>query len=151
MSVSRSNGNIFRITGHLCGNTPVTGEFSVQRPVTQSFDVFFDLRLNKRLSKQWWCRWFETSPRPLWRHCNVVFSLLRRHKSKFSTRSHKTSRVHWPISQMEQWPCPSSNVALWYAGQVHCEICEIALFYENFSDCTLHVMSTHGKARVSFC
>ena len=36
------------------GNSPVTGEFPAQRPVTQSFDVFFDLRLNKWLSKQWW-------------------------------------------------------------------------------------------------
>ena len=33
------------------GNSPVTGEFPAQRPVTRSFDVFFDLRLNKRLSK----------------------------------------------------------------------------------------------------
>ena len=33
------------------GNSPVTGEFPAQRPVTQSFDVFFDLRLNERLSK----------------------------------------------------------------------------------------------------
>ena len=36
----------------LCaGNSPVTGEFPSQRPVTRSFDVFFDLCLNKRLSK----------------------------------------------------------------------------------------------------
>ena len=34
------------------GNSPVSGEFPAQRPVTRSFDVFFDLRLNKRLSKQ---------------------------------------------------------------------------------------------------
>ena len=33
-------------------NSPVTGEFPTQRPVTRSFDVLFDLRLNKRLSKQ---------------------------------------------------------------------------------------------------
>ena len=33
------------------GNSPVSGEFPAQRPVTRSFDVFFDLRLNKRLSK----------------------------------------------------------------------------------------------------
>ena len=42
----------------LCaGNSPVTGEFPSQRPVTRSFDAFFDMRLNKRLSKQsirWW-------------------------------------------------------------------------------------------------
>ena len=31
------------------GNSPVTGEFPSQRSVTRSFDVFFDLRLNKRL------------------------------------------------------------------------------------------------------
>ena len=37
----------------LCaGNSPVTGEFPAHGPVTRSFDVFFDLRLNKRLSKQ---------------------------------------------------------------------------------------------------
>ena len=33
------------------GNSPVPGEFPTQRPVMQSFDVFFDLRLNKRLSE----------------------------------------------------------------------------------------------------
>ena len=35
------------------GNSPVPGEFPTQRPVTRSFDVFSDLRLNKRLSKPW--------------------------------------------------------------------------------------------------
>ena len=53
------------------GNSPVPGEFRAQRPVTRSFDVFFDLRLNKRLSKQSWGWWFETLSRPLWRHRNV--------------------------------------------------------------------------------
>ena len=52
------------------GNSPVTGEFPAQRPVTRSFDVFFDLRLNKRLSKQSWGWWFETLSGSLWRHCN---------------------------------------------------------------------------------
>ena len=52
------------------GYSPVTGEFPSQRPVTRSFDVFFDLRLNKRLSTQS-KRWsFETSWCSLWRHCN---------------------------------------------------------------------------------
>ena len=41
-------------------------------PVTQSFDIFFDLGLNKRLSKQSWGWWFETLSCPLWRHCNGV-------------------------------------------------------------------------------
>ena len=51
-------------------NSPFTGEFPAQRPVTRSFDVFFDLRLNKQLSKQSWGWWFETPYRTLWRHCN---------------------------------------------------------------------------------
>ena len=55
----------------LCaGNSPVIGEFPAQRPVTRSFDVFFDLRPNKRLSKQSWGWWFEMSSCPLWRHSN---------------------------------------------------------------------------------
>ena len=55
----------------ICGG----GEFSAQRPVTRSFDVFFDLCLNKRLRKQSRGWWFETLSRPLWRHCNdQVFS-----------------------------------------------------------------------------
>ena len=46
------------------------GEFTSQRQVTQSFNIFFDLRLNKRLSKQSERWWFETPSRSLWRHCN---------------------------------------------------------------------------------
>ena len=52
------------------GNSPVTGEFPSQRPVTRSFDVFFDLRLNKHLGKQSLGWWLETTPCSLWRHCN---------------------------------------------------------------------------------
>ena len=52
------------------GNSPVTSEFPSQRLVTRSFDVFFDLRLNKRLSKQSRRVWFETPSHSLWRHCN---------------------------------------------------------------------------------
>ena len=52
------------------GNSPVTGEFSAQRPVTRSCDVFFDLHLKTRLSKQSRGWWFGTPSRPLWRHCN---------------------------------------------------------------------------------
>ena len=52
------------------GNSPVSGEFLAQRPVTRSFDIFFDLRLNKWLSKQSWGWWFQTLSCPLWRHSN---------------------------------------------------------------------------------
>ena len=55
----------------LCAwNPPATGEFPSQRPVTRSFDVSFDLSLNKPLSKQSWGWWFETPSYSLWRHCN---------------------------------------------------------------------------------
>ena len=57
------------------GNSPVSGEFPVQRPVMRSFDVFFDLRLNKWLSKKSWDWWFETLSCPLWRQCNGVGKL----------------------------------------------------------------------------
>ena len=56
------------------GNWPVPAEFPAQTPETRSFDVFFDLRLIKRLSNQSWGWWFEASSRPLWRHCNVKIS-----------------------------------------------------------------------------
>ena len=56
----------FSLLALCAGNSPVTGEFPAQRPVTPSFDVFFHLRLNKRLSKQQ----FETPSCPFWRHCN---------------------------------------------------------------------------------
>ena len=70
--MTSSNGNIFRVTGHLCGEFTGPGNFPAQRPGTRRFDVFFDLCLNKRLRKQSWGWWFETLSRPLWRHCNVL-------------------------------------------------------------------------------
>ena len=55
----------------LCaGNSPVTGDFPAQRPVTHSFDIFFDLRLNKQLNKQSRRWWFETTSHPLRHQCN---------------------------------------------------------------------------------
>ena len=68
--MTSSNGNILRATGPLCGEFTGPGEFPTQRPVTRNFDVFFDLRLNKRLNKQPWGCWFETPSWSLWRHCN---------------------------------------------------------------------------------
>ena len=71
--MTSSNGNISRVTGPLCGE--FTGHRVIhqwQRPVTRSFDVFFDLRLNTRLSKQSWGWWFETPSVLLWRHCRFV-------------------------------------------------------------------------------
>ena len=72
LMMTSSNGNIFRVTGPLCGEFTGPGEFPTQRPVTRSFNVFFDLLLNKRLSKQPWGWWFETPSWSLWRQCNGI-------------------------------------------------------------------------------
>ena len=58
------------------GNSPVTSGFPAQRPVTRSFEFFFELRPNKRLSKQSLGWWFETPTRSLWlwRHRNVLLN-----------------------------------------------------------------------------
>ena len=72
--MTSSNGNISALLAICVGNSSVLREFPAQRPVTRSFDVFFDMRPNKRLSKHWWGWWFETPSRPLWRHFNVVLT-----------------------------------------------------------------------------
>ena len=68
------------------GNSLVPGEFPTQRPVTRSFDAYFDLRPNKRLSKQSWGWWFETPSRPLWRYRNdwdIMLVVATRSDSKY--------------------------------------------------------------------
>ena len=87
--MTSSNGNIFRVTGHLCREVP--GEFPTQRPVTRSFDVYFDLRLNKRLSKQSWGWWFETPSLPLCRHSNVHLVVGSHHALSMYSGHHTTS------------------------------------------------------------
>ena len=63
----------FSVLVALCaGNPPGPGEFPTQRPVTQNFDVFFDLCLNKRLNKQSWGWWFESPSCSLWHHYNAI-------------------------------------------------------------------------------
>ena len=78
--MTSSKENILHVTGHLCGEFTGHRWIPAQRPVTRSFDVFFDLRLNKRLSKQSWGWWFGTLSCPLWRHRNGTIStqLVRR-------------------------------------------------------------------------
>ena len=47
--MTSSNGNIFRVTGHWCEEC--TGHRWIPRTMKRSVDVFFHLRLNRRLSK----------------------------------------------------------------------------------------------------
>ena len=74
--MTSSNGNIFHVIVPLCGEFTGPCEFPAQRPVTRSLGVFFDLRLNKRLSKQPWGWWFETPLCSLWRQCNEYWSFV---------------------------------------------------------------------------
>ena len=73
--MTSSNGNIFRVTSPLYGEFTSPGEFPTHRAVTRSFDVFFDLHLNKRLSKQPRGSWFEMPSWSLWHQCNEILRL----------------------------------------------------------------------------
>ena len=73
-----SNGNIFRVTGHFCGE--FTGHRWILRTKTSDAEIWCFLwsSMNKWLSKQSWCWWFETPPGSLWRHCNCEILLYKR-------------------------------------------------------------------------
>ena len=92
----------------LCeGNPLVTGGFPSQRPVTQSFAVFFDAHLNKWLSKQSRDWWFEMPWCSLWCHCNVHFLLAQ--FTKFYNFQMglfgKKNQIHLPIRSFAcPWP-----------------------------------------------
>ena len=70
--MTSSNGNIFRVTGRLCGE--FTGHQWISRTKASNAELwfFFDPRLKKLLGKHSRRRWLETSWRSLWRHCNVI-------------------------------------------------------------------------------
>ena len=78
------------------GNSPVPGELPAQRPVTRSFHVFFDLRLNKSLSKQSWGWWL----RRYCAHYDVIVMQLEK------------SITISPLLQM--WQVCHEDNALWY-------------------------------------
>ena len=86
------------------GNSPVSGEFPAQRPVTRSFYVFFDLRPNKRLSKQLWGCWFEMQSPPLWRHSNVP-----RFKKDLNLTTWEVDQT-WKLNQAVH----QQNLFVWY-------------------------------------
>ena len=87
--MTSSNGNIFHVTGPL------------QRQVTRSFDIFFDLRPNKRLCKQSRGWWFETSSCSLWRHCNAQgeHGMIRAIESEGSCNSQTAGKVGLTLAQ----------------------------------------------------
>ena len=103
--MTSSNGNTFRVTGHLCG------EFNGPRwiPGTKASDaelcVFFDLRLNKRLSKQWWGWWFGTPLCPLWRHHNGIVFIGCLCVDLVNLCQYKKSRLSWHLGSLDILGC----------------------------------------------
>ena len=107
----------FSVLLDICaGNSPVPGEFPTQRPVTRSFVVFFDLHLNKRLSKQWWSWWFEMSSSPLWRHCNDFWDM------ETLLRVVSTLVYQWISAKQTQLQDVSSEVTFAFFTHVICHI-----------------------------
>ena len=105
---------------HYPRHRPLWGESTGHRwipsksPVTRrSFDVFFDVRLNKRLSKYSRCRWIETPWRPLWHHGNVFFVVA-------SCSFFHVSRIHFAgnvainwLPDFHVWKCWTHLLGLW--------------------------------------
>ena len=74
--MTSSNGNILRVTGHLCRE--FTGHRRIPRTKASDaqFWCLFYLRLNERFSLHSWRWWFETPSGPLSRHSNDSPSLM---------------------------------------------------------------------------
>ena len=127
------------------GNSPIAGEFPAQRPVTRSFDVFFDLRLNKRLSKQsWGCDWDAIAPIMSSLHWTPV---KKRRKESWRIIYYRlqsgtyVSRWNWnktSISQLNMyWPvCLKSPI------EITIIICE------SINHLTLHHLKQYGVINV---
>ena len=124
------------------GNSQVTGEFPSQRPVTRSFYVFFDLRLNKWLSTQLRRWWFWRHRAPLqWRHnepkyCRLYSNLLFLNVT-ICLNFIEIDRIHKYHSALVQYPTMQHseqiiahfffNGTLYDMGKAHCGICRFIL------------------------
>ena len=111
----------FSVLLALCArNSPVTGEFPAQRPVTRSFYVFFDLRLDKRLGKQWWGWWFETPARQLWSHCNGMFADPLNSIGPTLSKYHFVTRHLRSNTALLEWITPSSYGMICFCRSKFC-------------------------------
>ena len=75
----------------------VIGQLPSQRQVTRSFGVFFDLRLNKRMSKLSKRRRFETASRSLWRHCYVILKGVKAPAPRMIQYIRICAQVSWTL------------------------------------------------------
>ena len=108
-----SNGNIFRVTGPLCGE--FTGHRWISLTKASDAELWCSLicALNKRLSKQSWGWWFETPSCSLWRHCNgfqprenISFSQIPQCTCPISHSTlFRTEMCPYPIIHHSEWKC----------------------------------------------
>ena len=134
-----SNGNVFRVTDPLCGEYPRPGEFPSQRPVTQSVDVFFDLRLDERLSKQSWSWWFETLSRSLLRQSNVLTENVSVMRKEFPFHY-----VIIPWDKYRIYLCPSDSISRQRSASTLAEVFACCLMIPN--KCANHVKVTSVRS-----
>ena len=124
--MTSSNADIFRVTGHLCEEFTGLQWIPRTKASDAEFDVFFDLRLNQRLSKQSWGWWFETLLCPLWRHCNVstkywlyifgetVIDFVK--KISKALIFHNSTEDHWSmwLEMKALWPTRTNPLGIWW-------------------------------------
>ena len=80
--MTSSNGNIFHVTGPLCGEfTSDQWVPRIKASDTELWCFLLSARLNRQLSKQWIRWWFEIPPRSLWRHCNDFRCFTETHRA----------------------------------------------------------------------
>ena len=100
------------------GNSPAPVNSPHKGPVTRSFDVFFNLRLNKRLSKQPWGWWFQTPSWSLWRHCNETSMRTLCNKASIICNHNHLKLQLWgartPWWLQIHWYQISDNSPCWY-------------------------------------
>ena len=129
----------------LCeGKSPVTGEFPSQRPVTRSFDVFFDLCLNKRLSKQSRCWWFKTPSCSLWRHCNDSIC----HNANGNI-FHDVDKFTWGYFSLTL-----NSIPVWISNYIHCKNVHYKITLQKYMKSFVHSQTSmvqslrFGKGKV---
>ena len=122
--MTSSNGNIFHVTGHLCGE--FTGHRWIPRAKASDAEPWctFGLHLNERLSKQSWGWWFETS---LWRHRNDLLADISLTNNEFMV---------WTCNRITRWDA---------MGWIRC------LYYVNFIGTSVNTGSEYGHFVILEC
>ena len=123
--MTSSNGNIFCVT-----SCEFTGHrwIPLTKPVTRSFQVFFDLRLNKRLSKQAWGWLFETTSCWLWHHSNIMHAPVKPNATWGVIHTAKCCKCNFfcqrePGFTFPSYACSFKSICMWHnmwSGKSHC-------------------------------